>query len=29
VPDLPLTGFDGIQIRDEVELERWLVDVVE
>ena len=26
VPDLPLTGFDGIQIRDEVELERWLVD---
>jgi len=29
VPDLPLTGFDGIQIRDEVELERWLVDGVE
>ncbi len=24
VPDLPLTGFDGIQIRDEIELERWL-----
>lgn len=26
VPDLPLAGFDGIQIRDEVELERWLVE---
>jgi len=26
VPDLPLTGFDGIPIRDELELERWLGD---
>ncbi len=23
-PDLPLLGFDGIQIRDEIEFERWL-----
>jgi ribosomal protein S18 acetylase RimI-like enzyme len=22
--DLPLTGFDGIQVRDEIEFERWL-----
>jgi ribosomal protein S18 acetylase RimI-like enzyme len=29
VPDLPLNGFDGIQIRDEIELERWLVDGAE
>jgi len=29
VPDLPRTGFDEIPIRDEVELERWLVDGVE
>lgn len=26
LPELPLTGFDGIQIRDEIEFERWLVD---
>jgi DNA-3-methyladenine glycosylase I len=26
LPELPLMGFDGIQIRDEIELERWLVD---
>jgi ribosomal protein S18 acetylase RimI-like enzyme len=29
VPDLPRTGFDEIPIRDEIELERWLVDGVE
>jgi hypothetical protein len=29
VPDLPRTGFDEIPIREEVELERWLVDGVE
>lgn len=23
-PDYPLLGFDGIQIRDEIEFERWL-----
>jgi hypothetical protein len=26
VPDLPLLGHDGIQIRDEIELERWFMD---
>ncbi len=26
VPGLPLHGHDGIQIRDELEFERWLVD---
>lgn len=25
-PNLPLLGFDGIQIRDEIEFERWLVE---
>ena len=25
VPDLPLLGHDGIQIRDEIEFDRWLV----
>lgn len=26
VPDLPLLGFDGIQVHDELEFELWLVD---
>jgi len=26
VPDLPLKGFDGIQIRDEIEFECWLTE---
>ncbi len=26
VPDLPLHGHDGIQIRDEIEFERWFMD---
>ena len=26
VPDLPLLGHDEIQIRDEIELERWFMD---
>jgi ribosomal protein S18 acetylase RimI-like enzyme len=26
VPDLPLLGHDGIQIRDELEFERWFMD---
>jgi ribosomal protein S18 acetylase RimI-like enzyme len=26
VPDMPLAGFDGIQIRDEIEFERWLTE---
>ncbi len=29
LPELPLTGFDGIPIRDELELERWLADGAE
>jgi len=24
VPEIPLLGFDGIQVRDEIEFERWL-----
>ena len=26
VPDLPLLGHDGIQVRDEIEFERWFMD---
>ena len=26
VPDLPLLGHDGIQIRDEIEFERWFMN---
>ena len=26
VPDLPLLGHDGIQVRDELEFERWFID---
>ncbi len=24
IPEIPLLGFDGIQVRDEIEFERWL-----
>ena len=26
ITDLPLLGFHGIQVRDEIEFERWLAD---
>jgi len=26
IPDLPLLGLDGIQVRDEIEFERWFTD---